>query len=186
MFALLHMEEGGNMQLQIDSREKKSELKRIMSQFDKIGVNYFVSKLYVGDYMYLDNARLVIDRKKDLQEICGNVCQQHERFKRELIRAMDAGIQIVFLIEHGSDIKSLEDVYFWQNPRKHEIRWRINKVTGQKEKYFVSPKAVDGKQLYKSLCTIQERYGARFEFCTKDQTGRRIMEILQDGETERI
>jgi len=186
MFALLHMEEGGSMQIQIDSREKKSELKRIMSQFDKIGVNYFVSKLYVGDYMHLDNAHLVVDRKKDLQEVCGNVCQQHERFKKELIRAMEAGIRIVFLIEHGPDIKTLEDVYFWQNPRKHEIRWRYNKQTGQKEKYFVSPKAVDGKQLYKSLCTIQDRYGARFEFCTKDQTGRRIMEILKDGEANRI
>ena len=174
------------MIVNVDTREHASEWNRIQKQFDKLGVQYFRNKMYVGDYMSLDNARFVIDRKKDLQEVCGNVCQQHERFKRELIRAMDAGIQIVFLIEHGSDIKSLEDVYFWQNPRKHEIRWRINKVTGQKEKYFVSPKAVDGKQLYKSLCTIQERYGARFEFCTKDQTGRRIMEILQDGETQRL
>ena len=174
------------MTINVDTREHKSELDRIQKQFDNLGVQYFRSKMYVGDYMSLDNARLVVDRKKDLQEICGNVCQQHERFKKELIRAMEAGIQIIFLIEHGSDIKTLEDVYFWQNPRKHEIRWRYNKQTGQKEKYFVSPKAVDGKQLYKSLCTIQDRYGARFEFCTKDQTGKRIMEILKDGEANRL
>ena len=174
------------MTINVDTREHQSEWNRIQKQFDRIGVKYFRSKLYVGDYMSLDNARLVVDRKKDLQEVCGNVCQQHERFKKELIRAMEAGIKIVFLIEHGSDIKTLEDVYFWQNPRKHEIRWRYNKQTKQKEKYFVSPKAVDGKQLYKSLCTIQDRYGARFEFCTKDQTGRRIMEILQDGDANRI
>ena len=174
------------MTINVDTREHQSEWNRIQKQFDSIGIQYFRSKLYVGDYMSLDNARLVVDRKKDLQEVCGNVCQQHERFKKELIRAMEAGIRIVFLIEHGSDIKTLEDVYFWQNPRKHEIRWRYNKQTGQKEKYFVSPKAVDGKQLYKSLCTIQDRYGARFEFCTKDQTGRRIMEILKDGDANRI
>lgn len=174
------------MTINVDTREHKSEWDRIQKQFDNLGVQYFRSKMYVGDYMSLDNARLVIDRKKDLQEICGNVCQQHERFKKELIRAMEAGIQIIFLVEHGSDIKTLEDVYFWQNPRKHEIRWRYNKQTGQKEKYFVSPKAVDGKQLYKSLCTIQDRYGARFEFCTKEQTGRRIMEILKDGEANRL
>lgn len=174
------------MTINVDTRERQSEWNRIQKQFDNIGIQYFRSKLYVGDYMSLDNARLVVDRKKDLQEVCGNVCQQHERFKKELIRAMEAGIRIIFLIEHGPDIKTLEDVYFWQNPRKHEIRWRYNKQTGQKEKYFVSPKAVDGKQLYKSLCTIQDRYGARFEFCTKDQTGRRIMEILKDGEANRI
>lgn len=174
------------MILQVDTREHAGEWNRIQKQFDKLGIQYVRSKLYVGDYMSLDNARLVVDRKKDLQELCGNVCQQHERFKRELIRAMEAGIQIVFLVEHGSDVRSLEDVYFWQNPRKHEIRWRYNRQTGQKEKYFVSPKAVDGKQLYKSLCTIQDRYEAKFQFCTKDQTGKKIMEILSDGETKRI
>lgn len=174
------------MTIQVDSREHASEWKRIQKQFDDIGIQYFRSKLYCGDYVSLDNSRLVIDRKKNLQEICGNVCQQHERFKRELLRAIDAQIRIVFLIEHGSDIQSLEDVYFWQNPRKHEIRWRVNKQTGQKEKYFISPKAVDGKQLYKSLCTIRDRYGACFEFCTKDQTGKKIVEILENGEARRI
>lgn len=170
------------MTIQVDSREHASEWKRIQKQFDDLGVQYFRSKVYCGDYVSLDNSRLVVDRKKDLQELCGNVCQQHERFKKELIRANEAGIQIVFLIEHGKDIQTLEDVWFWQNPRKHEIRWRKNKVTGKPEKYFISSKAVDGKQLYKSLCTIQDRYGARFLFCTKDQTGQRIVEILQGND----
>ena len=168
------------MIIQTDTREHASEWKRISKQFDDLGQQYIRSKLYVGDYQSLDNAKLVIDRKKDLSELCGNVCQQHERFKKELIRAIEAGIQIIFLVEHGDDIKTLEDVYFWKNPRKHEIRWRYNKQTGKKEKYFISPKAVDGKQLYKSLCTIQDRYGARFEFCTKEETGKRIVEILSN------
>lgn len=170
----------------MDTREHANEWKRIQKQFDEIGIQYFRSKLYVGDYMSLDNARLVVDRKKDLQELCGNVCQQHERFKKELLRAAEAGIQIVFLVEHGPDVVELEDVYFWQNPRKHEIRWRVNRQTGQREKYFISPKAVDGKQLYKSLCTIRDRYGAQFRFCTKDQTGRKIMEILSNGKAKGI
>ena len=166
------------MTINVDTREHASEWTRIQKQFDDLEVKYFRSKLYVGDYMSLDNARLVIDRKKDLQEICGNVCQQHERFKKELLRAIDAQIQIIFLIEHGPDIQTLEDVYFWQNPRKHEIRWRYNKTTGKREKYFISQKAVDGQQLYKSLCTIRDRYGARFEFCNKQETGKRIIELL--------
>lgn len=174
------------MTINVDTREHANEWKRIQKQFDEIGIQYFRSKLYVGDYMSLDNARLVVDRKKDLQELCGNVCQQHERFKKELLRAAEAGIQIVFLVEHGPDVVELEDVYFWQNPRKHEIRWRVNRQTGQREKYFISPKAVDGKQLYKSLCTIRDRYSAQFRFCTKDQTGRKIMEILSNGKAKGI
>ena len=51
------------MTIQIDSREHKKELDRIQKQLDKLEVEYYVSKLYVGDYMNLDNPRLVIDRK---------------------------------------------------------------------------------------------------------------------------
>ena len=49
---------------------------------------------------------------------------------------------------------------------------------GQKVKYFVSPKATDGQQLYKSLCTISDHYGAKFAFCNKQNTGQTIVDIL--------
>lgn len=164
------------MDIQIDSREKPRAIKMILEEFERQGVNHFVSKLPVGDYISLDNARLAIDRKQDLQELCGNVCQQHERFKRELIRAKEAGIKLVILVEHGPDIQTLEDVYFWQNPRRHEVRWRYR--DGKREKYVISEKAVDGTQLYRSMCTIRDRYGVQFEFCEKQDTGKRIIEIL--------
>lgn len=166
------------MQIMIDTREKQHAIKRILSEFEKHGIQSISSKLYVGDYMSLDNPRLIIDRKQNLQELCGNVCQQHERFKRELLKAMDAGIQLIILIEHGKDIKSIEDVYFWKNPRKHEVRWRT--VNGKKERYVASSKAVDGNQLYKSLRTIRDRYNVRFEFCEKNDTGKKIIELLSE------
>lgn len=164
------------MQIQVDTREHVKEWERIKGQFDALGVQYFRSKMYVGDYQSLDNPRLVIDRKKDLQEICGNVCQQHERFKAELLRAKEQEIKLVILCEHGADIKSLEDVYFWQNPRKYQIRWRT--VNGKRVKDVISAKAVDGNQLYKSLCTIRDRYNVDFVFCRKEETGQKIIEIL--------
>lgn len=166
------------MDIQIDSREKARAIRKIVKTFDDNGVKHFSSKLLVGDYMSLDNPRLIIDRKQNLQELCGNVCQQHERFKRELLKAMDAGIQLIILIEHGKDIKSIEDVYFWKNPRKHEVRWRT--VNGKKERYVASSKAVDGNQLYKSLCIIRDRYNVRFEFCEKNDTGKKIIELLSE------
>ena len=166
------------MDIQIDSREKAKAIQKIIKEFDSQGVNFFSSKLLVGDYMNLDNPRVIIDRKQNLQELCGNVCQQHERFKRELIKAMQANIQLIILVEHGSDIKTLEDVYFWKNPRKHEVRWKT--VDGKRVKAVVSAKAVDGNQLYKSLCTIRDRYNVRFEFCNKNETGKKIIELLSN------
>ena len=75
------------MDIQIDTREKQRAIRKIIKTFDENGVKHFSSKLLVGDYMSLDNPRLIIDRKQNLQELCGNVCQQHERFKKELIKA---------------------------------------------------------------------------------------------------
>ena len=57
------------MIIQVDTREHEKEWERISKQFDNLGVTYFRSKLYVGDYMNMDNPRVVIDRKKDLQAL---------------------------------------------------------------------------------------------------------------------
>ena len=149
------------MTIQIDTREKSRAIKQIVSYFDETGIQHYTSKLYVGDYMSLDNPRVVIDRKQNLQEICGNVCQQHERFTNELKRARENGIKIIILCEHGSNIKTLADVQGWVNPRLR-----------------TSPKAVSGKQLFKILFTIGQRSDVDFVFCDKRMTGYMIAKIL--------
>ena len=160
------------MQIQVDTREHKAEWERIQKQFDDMGIKYFRSKMYVGDYQSLDNPRLVIDRKKNLQELCGNVCQQHERFKAELIRALQQNIKIVILVEHGEDVKTLEDVWFWENPRKHEIRWRM--VNGKRVRTVQSEKAVDGSPLYRSLKTIRTDIMWTLFFAPRSRPDRRL------------
>lgn len=167
------------MQIQIDSREHKSEVGRIKKQFDKLGVDYFTSKLYVGDYMSLDNPRLCIDRKKDLHELVSNVTHQHTRFRDELIRAKEHGIKLIILCEHGADIKTLEDVYFWENPRAKPTIWVMR--DGHPVKVASNPNATSGNTLYKSLCTIRDRYDVDFYFCEKAETGKRIVELLGGG-----
>lgn len=149
------------MQIQIDSREKPRAIQKIVKYFDNNGIKHYSSKLFVGDYMNLDNPRLVIDRKQNLTELCGNVTQQHKRFKDEILRANEHGIKVVFLIEHNPQIKCLEDVRNWKNPRLK-----------------FSPQATTGEMLYRILYTIRERYGVEFLFCHKGETGRKIVEIL--------
>lgn len=152
------------MTIQIDSREKPKAIQRILAEFDRQGIKHFVSKLPCGDYCDLDNARFCIDRKQNLNELVGNVCQQHERFIAELKRAQELGIRLVFLVEHSAAIGTLEDVQAWKNPRLRE-----------------SPLAVSGERLYKILATLEKRYGTKFYFCAKAQTGKRILELLKGG-----
>lgn len=155
--------------IQIDSREKSKAIKGILREFERQGVKYYVSKLYVGDYMLLDNPKLVIDRKQNLNEVASNVCQEHERFINELKRAQEVGIYVIILIEHGRDVKSLSDVVWWENPRLKE-----------------SPKAIRGEVLYKIMKTISERYDIEWRFCEKSQTGKEILRILQNEQRRDI
>ena len=161
------------MIIQIDSREKAKAIQKIIAEFDRQGIKHPVSKLMVGDYMNYDNPRVIVDRKQNLTEVCSNVCQDHDRFRRELVLAKENGIQLIILCEHGKDIKSLEDVIFWQNPRSEKRK----KIYGKWQ--TVHTNAMKGDVLYKILTTLQEKYGVRFEFCDKDETGKRIVELLE-------
>ena len=169
------------MLIRIDTREHKREFERITAQFDALGVVYERKKVDEGDYMIPDNPQLVIERKKDLQELCGNVTQQHKRFQAELQRAKDKGVKMIILCEHGDGIESLEDVFFWDNPRRTDHRWIME--NGHPKRVYIpeQKRAISGKQLYKSLRTISERYGVEVLFCEKSETGRKIVELLKDG-----
>lgn len=164
------------MIIQIDSREKARAITKIVETFDREEIKHPVSKLMVGDYMNYDNPRRIVDRKQNLSELCSNVCQDHERFRRELLLAKENDIQLIILIEHGKDVKRLEDVIWWENPR----RWkRIKDKSGRWKD--VETKAMQGETLYKILLTLERKYGCRFEFCEKKETGQRIIELLSVG-----
>ena len=162
------------MIIQIDSREKARAIKSIVEEFDRKGIKHPVSKLMVGDYMNYDNPRLIIDRKQNLSELCSNVCTDHDRFRRELMLAQENDIKLVFLVEHGEDICRLEDVIWWENPR----RWKRIQDPATGKWIDVETKAMQGETLYKVLKTQERKYGCTFMFCDKKNTGKEIVRIL--------
>ena len=146
------------MVIQVDTREQKYD--HVTRYLDKQGIKWVKSKCVVGDYVNLENPMVVIDRKKDLQEVAGNVCQQHDRFVRELELAKDLGYRLIVLVEEPS-ITTLTNVCSWYN-------WRRKK----------NPKAVSGKTLYKIMLTMSQKYGVEWQFTTKEKCGERIVELL--------
>lgn len=157
------------MTIQVDSREKRHIIQRILDGFDRRGVQHYVSKLYKGDYMNLDNPRLVVDRKQNLAEVAYNFTDARKttkgygsRFEQEMADAKAMGIKIVFLVEHGGQIRSIDDVAKWENPRLQE-----------------SPMAMSGERIYRKMLAFQNYYGVEWQFCDKRQTADRIIEILE-------
>ncbi len=172
--------------IQVDSREKSRAIRKIIEEFDRQSVKHYVSKLWTGDYMSLDNPRLIIDRKQNLTEICSNVCQNHDRFRNELIRAKEHGIKLIILIEHSNQIKSIDDVTKWVNPRSKKRVWIKDQCVGEDgEEYWIAghwgtadTKAMTGETLSKIMRTMEQKYGCEFLFCDKLHTGKRIIELL--------
>ncbi len=157
-----------------DTRQQQHKHDVKHQWFDDNGIIVERCRLYVGDYTLPTNQSVCIDTKQSLTEIASNVTQDHERFRNELIRAQNAGIKLIFLIEHGDGIECLEDVIFWENPRLHKVK-RIN---GKAVEY--TTKATTGQTLYNILRTITRKYGVEFRFCRKEETGRKIVEILTE------
>lgn len=157
----------------VDTREKPQEMSRITDTFQQMGVRYDRTKLYIGDYLEFGNPFLVVDRKKSIDELAGNLCTrgERERLKREIQRAADAGVTLVILVEQNSykegdrriKLGSIEDLMLWES--------RYSMMTGEK--------------IYRILVSWCAKYPIRVEFCAKRDTGKRIVEILGGDNAER-
>lgn len=147
----------------VDTREKPHAIEKILAYFGKQGLEVVRRKLDEGDYKLDPDGPVTVDRKQNLQEVVGNLTWERDRFQRELKRAADKGEIVYVLVEHGGTIRELADVAEWRNPRLK-----------------VSPKAVDGPQLYKLMLTYSAKYGVRWRFCSKQATGREILRLLTE------
>ena len=138
-----------------DTRERKNE--HILSFFEREGIEYRIQKLDTGDYMLEGSQGRTIDRKRNLGELCSNLFSNDRgRFWREIRRSKEERIQMIVLIEHGGSIKSLDDVRHWKG--------KYTRVTGT--------------ALYNEICRVSIAYDVIFKFCSKKQTGAKIIELL--------
>ena len=140
-----------------DTREKRND--HIQAYFEKHGIEYEVCKLDVGDYQIVGKTHISVDRKRNLQELSKNLmnAKDHSRFWKEVRRAREQKIKLFVLVEHGGQIKSIEDVAKW-----------ADKYSG-----------VSGRDLANEIYRVHIAYNVEFLFCDKRSTARRIIEILE-------
>ena len=150
------------MVIVVDTREKPRAIVKILEEFDRQGIQVVRRALNFADYWNPDRPDVIIDRKQNLNEIAFNVVQGRARFLREVERCNRAGCRMIVLIEHSPRIRRLEDVIGWKNPRLK-----------------VSPLAVSGERLFRIMHAMGTKYGIDWQFCSKQQTGKRIIELLR-------
>lgn len=155
------------MTVLVDTREQSTP--RFHKRMDAIGVPYIRRKLDFGDYSAactledgteLDlSGSVAIERKMDLDELCGCFCRSRDRFEREFIRAKNADAKLYLLIENGT----------WEKAYAGKYRSRMQ------PKAFVA-----------SLTAWLARYNCQIIFCEPATTGKLIREILYRELKERL
>ena len=141
----------------VDSREKKWD--HIRKYFEANGIEFEIKKLDAGDYFSTDQGDIVVDRKQNLQELCGNLSKGNGniiRFTNECRRAKEQGIRLVVLIE-GTNCQTVKDVSGWKSKyTKHSGKWLTDK-----------------------MFNLTVSYDVEWQFCKKNETAAKILEILK-------
>ena len=148
-----------------DSRQQAGKHETKHAAWEEHGDKVIRCALPFGDYMAVPPVS--VDTKASMQEIAQNIGgskQEHNRFRRELQRAQEAGCHLYVLVENDEGIRSLEDVMYWINPRLID-----------------SPKAITGLRLARAMETMQERYGVTFLFCHPERAAATIHYLLERG-----
>ena len=145
-----------------DTREQDTP--RARKRMEQVGVPIERVALSFGDYSakcdVLDlRESVAIERKMDLTELAHCYCQDRKRFVREFERAKEAGAKLYLLIENGG----LDEAY-----RGH---YRAH----------VHPSALTA-----SIFAWLSRYNCQILFCSEENSGRVIHDVLYRELKERL
>ena len=146
-----------------DSRNQIGKHKNINAYIKSVGLRVIRSKLIVGDYVIANRQDTSIDTKKDMVEVSQDIFQDHKRFRSECELAKDCEIRLVVLIEDNT-VGSYEELLQWINPQPNRSALTPN-----------------GERCFKVMKAMEYTYGVEFQFCKKQDTGKRILEILMEG-----
>ena len=150
-----------------DSRNQIGKHKNINAYLKSVGLRVIRSKLIVGDYVIANRQDTSIDTKKDMVEVSQDIFQDHKRFRAECELAKDCEIRLVVLIEDNS-VSNYEELLKWVNPQPNRSALTPN-----------------GERCYKVMKAMEYSYGVEFQFCKKKDTGKRILQILTEGQHEK-
>ena len=156
-----------NILILADTRQQKDN--HITKHFDKEKISWIRSSLESADYMavrynngFIKDYTTLIDTKKDLLELCGNLCKssEHARLVREIKRGKELGCtNFIFLIA-DNNIKKASDISNW-----------CNKNT-----------KVKGETLLKIMTTFKAHHDCHFIIVPKKEMGKKVVELLTSNQ----
>lgn len=153
-----------------DTRQQAGKHKNIEAYCRKHGIDVVRQCLSVGDYMLNPvDGKISVDTKFSVMELAKDILSRdHIRFRSELIRAQEKGIQLVILTEEVLPNGRVDN---WEVPR-----WTSS---NQYHRYGEPMTRIDPKTLRKAMVTMREKYGVQFAFCSRRQSPAMVIKILK-------
>ena len=150
--------------------------------WERHGVGVERRKLDFGDYARADGtSNVVVDTKRSLDEVVGNVGRSHDRFVRELDKARNAGCRLVILIEVGAPYTTVDAIARWTSGvcRRCDLYRKCicdPAASGQCRRKRHKP--MQGRTLLRIMRSLERDHGCRFEVCHPAHSAARICELL--------
>lgn len=155
-----------------DTRQQRGKHNFKNQYFKRYGIPIIAVALKFGDYQR-KGSNIAIDTKKDVQELAQNLGKDHKRFKREIIKANEAGYVLVVLIEERPEYNDRRRLSSWTN----YVCKRCGLCDDDKCRRF-RYHPIKGETIAKIITTLENKHFVRFEFTNKRETPKRILELL--------
>ena len=162
------------MYLLCDTRQQEGKHKNIERYCQRNGIQMVRKKLDCCDYMLSHDGEtpagsIGVDTKQDMMEICKDIMSNdHRRFRSQCIRAQEAGITLIILVEEDIPYGMVD---LWEVPR-----WESS---NQYHRYGDPMTLVEPRTLRKAMETMTEKYGVQFRFCSRKQSPQRVIKYLK-------
>lgn len=138
-----------------DHREKCGHHNLVEKHLKDNGYEIKRVRLQVGDYMF-PNGNTSVDLKQNITELATDLQQDSLFFNKKYKKCLKYGIKLVVLVEEWVD--------------------SINSLTKWKSSYS----RINGQYLVSLIYNLKISYGVRFVFCNKNQTGEKLLELLNE------
>ena len=162
-----------------DVGQKAGQHDNVRQFCEKNNIIFRRQKLNVGDYQ--SPPRAAVDTKKGLGEVYYDIVQEHERFRKECIRAQEDGIKLYILIEDKA-IRDISEVPLWKNPLQK--KWERDKglhdwcVSHGKEVEDLRKPPVSSERLMGMMEAMTLKYGVEWVFVHPDRVGEFVYRLL--------
>lgn len=155
------------IEIVVDSREQEN--KRLRTRLQQFSYPSIRQKLNYGDYSIRSDCldltnKVMVERKKDFDELAMCFGRERGRFEREIKGAYDNGYTIYLLVENANWQILYNDMAY-----KTYVRSQLPR-----------------QSIIASLRAWQARYGWHIEFCPEELGGWVIQEILYRELKERL